>query len=189
MMGWRDETTRGGTTRRQDIERATQQPASATRGQDGGAGCNKRTRRGDATATTSWSNELTRGWRNERTARDNATTSWRDKTTRGQRNERTARGDATTSWCDKTTRGRRNEGMTRGDATTSWHDETTPGQRNERRHNFVVFPLQTESIGKVAAMVIARIKCKPERLCVGDELQHLSDVVQNGLRTLRHHKD
>jgi hypothetical protein len=41
----------------------------------------------------------------------------------------------------------------------------------------------------VAAMVIAHIERKPERLCVGDESQHLSDVVQNGLRTFRHHKD
>ena len=38
-------------------------------------------------------------------------------------------------------------------------------------------------------MVIACIERKPERLCVGNELQHLSDVVQNGLRTLRHRKD
>ena len=38
-------------------------------------------------------------------------------------------------------------------------------------------------------MVIAHIKRKPEQLCVGDESQHLSDVVQNGLRTLRHCKD
>ena len=37
-----------------------------------------------------------------------------------------------------------------------------------------------ESIGEVAAMVIARIEQKPERLCVGDESQFLSDVVQNG---------
>ena len=38
-------------------------------------------------------------------------------------------------------------------------------------------------------MVIARIKGKPEQLCVVDELQHLSDVVQNGLRALSHGKD
>ena len=38
-------------------------------------------------------------------------------------------------------------------------------------------------------MAIARIDRKPEQLCVGDESQHLSDVVQNGLRTLRHRKD
>ena len=38
-------------------------------------------------------------------------------------------------------------------------------------------------------MVVACIDRKPEELCVGDESQHLSDVVQNGLRTLRHHKD
>ena len=86
---WHDETTRGGTMRRQDSERAahreaTQQPAGATRGQEGCAGHNERTRRGDASA--SWCNKLTRWWRNERTTRGNATTSWRDKTTRGQCN-------------------------------------------------------------------------------------------------------
>ena len=55
------------------------------------------------------------------------------------------------------------------------------GRRDERRQNLVVVRLQTESIGEVAAMVIARIECKPERLCVGDKSQHLSDVVQHGL--------
>jgi hypothetical protein len=154
---WRNETTRGGTMRRQDNERAarqeaTQQPAGATRGREGGAGRNERTRRGDA--TTSWRNELTRGWRNERTVRGNAATSWRDKTTRGQRNERTRRGDATTSWRDELTRGRHNEKTTRGYATTSWHDNTTPGRHDERRHNLVVFRVQTELTGEVAAMVM-----------------------------------
>jgi hypothetical protein len=72
--------------------------------------------------------------------------------TTGQRNERMARGDATTSWRDKTTRGRRNEGTTRDNATTSWHAETTPGRRDERRHNLEVVRLQTDSVGKVAAM-------------------------------------
>ena len=38
-------------------------------------------------------------------------------------------------------------------------------------------------------MVIAHIERKPEQMCVGDDSQHLSNVVQNGLRTLRHHKD
>jgi hypothetical protein len=52
--------------------------------------------------------------------------------------------------------------MTRGYATTSWHDEVTEGRRNERRHNLVVFRVQTESTGKVAAMVVARIERKPE---------------------------
>ena len=73
---WRDETTRGGTTRRQDDERAArreakQQPAGMMRGREGSAGCNERMRRGDA--TTSWCDELTRGWRNKRMARGNAT--------------------------------------------------------------------------------------------------------------------
>ncbi len=38
-------------------------------------------------------------------------------------------------------------------------------------------------------MVTACIERKPERLCVGDEFQEVGDVVQNGLRTLRHRKD
>jgi hypothetical protein len=143
---WRDETMRGSMTRRRYNERAARQeamrqPVGVTRGPKGGAGRNERTKRGDA--TTSWRNELARGWHNERTVRGNATISLRDKTMRGQRNERTARGDATTSWCDKTTRGRRNERTTRGDATTSWHDKMTPGRRNEKRHNLVVFRVQT----------------------------------------------
>jgi hypothetical protein len=40
---------------------------------------------------------------------------------------------------------------------------------------------------EVAAMVIARIECKPERLCVGDEFQEVGYVVQKGLRARRHH--
>ena len=189
---WRDKTTRGGTMRGRDDKRAarreaTQQPAGATRGQEGGAGRNERTRRGDA--TTSWRDELTRGWRNERTARGNATTSWHDNTTRGQRNERTARGDATTSWHEKATRGRCNEGTTRGDVTTSWHNETTPGRHNERRHNLVLVGVQTEATGQVTAMVVARIEQKPERLCAGDKFQEVGYVVQKGLRSRRQLKD
>ena len=165
---------------------------------------------------TSWHDELTRGWRIERTTRGNAVfivhrrRHHRRRRRRRrhrrplpkneasapppaayqrQHNERTARGDATTSWCNKTTRERRNERTTRGDATISWHDETTPGRCEKRRHNLVVVWLQTESIGEVAAIVIACIKHKLERLCVGDESQHLSNVVQNGLRTLRHRTD
>jgi hypothetical protein len=38
--------------------------------------------------------------------------------------------------------------------TTSWHDKTTQGQRDERRHNLVVFRIQRESTGEVAAMVM-----------------------------------
>jgi len=148
---------RGGTTRRQDDERvarreATQQPAGATRGREGSAGRNERTRRGDV--TTSWRNELMRGRRNKRTTRGNATTSWHDKTTRGQHNERMMRGDATTCWRNKTMRGRRNERTTRGDATTSWHDKTTPGWRDKRQQNLIVFRVQAESTGEVAAMVM-----------------------------------
>jgi hypothetical protein len=96
--------------------------------------------------------------------------SWRDKTTRVQRNERTARGDATTSWRDKTTRGQRNERTTWGHATTSSHDKRTPGWCDERRPNLVVFPVEMELTGEVAAMVIACVERKPERLGFGDEL-------------------
>jgi len=178
---WRNETTRGGTTRQQDGERvarreAMQQPAGTARGREGGAGCNERTRRGDA--TTSWRHKLTREWRNERTRRGNATTSWRDKTTRGQRNERTARGDATTSWCDKTTRRRHNERTARSDATTSWHDKMTPGQHDERRHNLVVFRVQTVSTGEVAAMVMLVLSVNQNDW-----------ALENGVRALSHCKD
>ena len=159
-------------------QEATQQPAGATRGQEGGAGCNKRTRRGNA--TTSWCDKLTRGWHNERTAKGNATTGWGDTTMRGQRNERMARGDGTTSWHDKMTRGRRNEGMTRGNVTTSWHDETTPGRHNKRLHNLVLVKVQTEATGQVTVMVVARIERKPERLWAGDKFQEVGFVVQKG---------
>jgi hypothetical protein len=50
------------------------------------------------------------------------------------------------------TSGRRNERTTRGDAPTSCHDEMTRGWCNKRRHNLIVFRVQTESTGKVAAM-------------------------------------
>jgi hypothetical protein len=145
-------------------------------------GRTERTRRGDA--ATSWLDELTRGWRNERTARGNATTSWRKKTMRGWHNGKTGRGDATTSWRDKMTRGQHNEGTTRDGATTSWHDETTPGWHDERQHNLllVLVGVQTEVIGEVAAMVVARIEQKPERLCAGDEFQEVGYVVQKSLR-------
>ena len=46
-----------------------------------------------------------------------------------------------------------------------------------------------EMTGEVAAMVVACIECKPERLCAGNEFQEVGYVVQNGLRTLRHRKD
>jgi hypothetical protein len=41
----------------------------------------------------------------------------------------------------------------------------------------------------VTAMVVARIKWKPERLCAGDEFQEVGHVVQKGLRAWRHPKD
>jgi hypothetical protein len=96
-----------GTTRQREAARRDDE---TKRGREGGTGRNERTRRDDA--TTSWRDELTRGWRNEMTARGYTTTSWHDKTTRGQCNERTRRGNVTTSWHDKLTRGRHNERTT-----------------------------------------------------------------------------
>jgi hypothetical protein len=46
-----------------------------------------------------------------------------------------------------------------------------------------------EPIGEVAAMVVACIERKPERLGIGDEFEVVSDVVQNGLTTGRHRKE
>ena len=62
------------------------------------------------------------------------------------------------------------------------------GRRDKRRHNLIAVCLQTESTGKVAAMVVARIERNPEQLCVEDESQVVSDVVQKGVRTLIHCK-
>jgi len=153
-----DETTRG----RRGERQCNNQPV---RREDkrGARGATKGRGRVMRDATTSCHNELTRGWRNERTARGNATTSWRDKTTRGQRNKRTGRGDTTTSWRDELTRGRHNERTTRSYMTTSWHDEVTRGRRDKRRHSLVVFRVQMKSTGKVAAMVVACIVQKPEK--------------------------
>ena len=54
-----------------------------------------------------------------------------------------------------------NERTTRGYATTSWHNKVMRGWHNERQHNLIVFRVQMESTGKVAAMVVARIEQKP----------------------------
>jgi hypothetical protein len=112
-------------------------------------------------------------------ASGNATTSWRDKMTRGQHNERMRRGDVTTSWRNELTRarGRHNERTTRGYATTSWHNEVMRGRRDERQHNLVVFRVQTESTGKVAAMVVARIELTPEGWGTGGENEDVGNVV------------
>ena len=59
-------------------------------------------------------------------------------------------------------------------------------QAGNNKEHLAVVRIHTDVIGKVAATGIARIKRKQEQLCVGEESQHLSDVVQNGLRTLRH---
>ncbi len=64
-----------------------------------------------------------------------------------------------------------------------------PRQVGNDEKRLVLVGVQTEATDQVTAMVVARNEQKPERLCVGDDSQHLSDVVQNGLRTFRHHKD
>ena len=53
----------------------------------------------------------------------------------------------------------------------------------------VLAGVQTEATGQVTAMVVARIKRKPERLCAGDEFQEVGYVVQKGLRSRKHLKD
>ncbi len=59
---------------------------------------------------------------------------------------------------------------------------------NNEEHLLVIW-LQTEAMGKVKAMAIARIERKSEGLGVRDESKVLSDVVQNGLTTGRHPKE
>jgi hypothetical protein len=53
----------------------------------------------------------------------------------------------------------------------------TRGRRDKRRHNLVVFQVQTESTGKVAAMVVARIDQKPEGWGTGEENEVVGNVV------------
>ena len=59
-------------------------------------------------------------------------------------------------------------------------------QAGNNKEHLIFVRLQTDAIGKVAAMVIACIERKPEQFCVGDESQVVSNVVQNELRALRH---
>ncbi len=59
---------------------------------------------------------------------------------------------------------------------------------NDEEHLVVVW-LQTEAMGEVKAMAIARIERRPEGLGVRDESWVLSDVVQNGLTTGKHPKE
>jgi hypothetical protein len=62
-------------------------------------------------------------------------------------------------------------------------------QASDDAKRLVLVGVQTESIGLVTAMVVARIERKPERLCDGDEFQEVGYVVQKGLRAQRHMKD
>ena len=54
------------------------------------------------------------------------------------------------------------------------------GQAGDDEKHLLVVGVQTESIGQVTAMVVAR-------LCAGDEFQEVGYVVQKGLRARRHH--
>ncbi len=50
-------------------------------------------------------------------------------------------------------------------------------QAGDDEKRIVLAGVQTESIGQVTAMVVARIERTPERLCAGDELQEVGYVV------------
>ena len=62
-------------------------------------------------------------------------------------------------------------------------------QAGDGEKRLVLVGVQTESIGQVTAMVVACIERKPERLCAGDEIQEVGNVVQKGLRARRYLKD
>jgi hypothetical protein len=61
-------------------------------------------------------------------------------------------------------------------------------QAGDDEKHLVVVRLQTESIGEVAAMVVARIERKPEGWGA-DEFQVVGYEVQKGHRAQRHLKD
>jgi hypothetical protein len=50
------------------------------------------------------------------------------------------------------------------------HNEATSGRHDKRRHNLILFLVQTELTGEVAAMTIAPVECKQEQLGGGGEL-------------------
>ena len=157
-----------------------QQPAGATRQREAAQRYDKMTR---GRHIKRWCNnklaqrDIER-WQDKTTRRGDVTTSWQNKRSRLWRSKRTTRGNASISWHGKTARGRRNERITRGNVTTSWHDETTSGRHDKRQHTLIVVRVQKESTGKVVAMVVAHIEQKSECLCVQDESQVVSDVVQ-----------
>jgi hypothetical protein len=121
-----------------------------------------------------------------------------DKTTRRRDDERAARREAmhtTTSRRDERMSRRRNERTRRGNVTTSWPWPWFGSQPNlvydagDNEKRLILFRVQTELVGEVAAMVIARIEWKPKWLGFGDEFEEVGFMVQKGLRTQRHHKD
>jgi len=62
-------------------------------------------------------------------------------------------------------------------------------QASDDEKRLILFWVQTESIGEVAAMVIARVEHKPERLGFGDESYVVSYVGKKDLRSFRRVKD
>jgi len=168
---WRDETMRGSMTRRRYNERAAhqeamRQPVGVTRGPKGGAGRNERTKRGDA--TTSWRNELARGWHNERTngeRRCNNQLVWQD-------NRRAAQWEDNKRRCDN---------------QLAWQDDTRAARREATQPRSLSGPNVIDWRG--GSHGHARVERKPEWLGIGDELQVVSDVVQKSVRARRHHKD
>ena len=62
-------------------------------------------------------------------------------------------------------------------------------QAGDDEKRLVLIRFQTESIGQVTAMAVARVERKPEQLCAGDEFQEVGYVVQKGCSAQRHMKD
>ena len=59
---------------------------------------------------------------------------------------------------------------------TSWRNKRTRGQRDERQHNLIVFRVQSESTGKVAAMAVAGIEQKSEGWGAGEEAHGIQQL-------------
>ena len=71
------------------------------------------------------------------------------------------------------------------------HDKTTPGRHNKRRHNLIVFRVQTESTGKVAAMVMLVLSVNQNDCALETNCKYVvvSNVVQKGIRARSHRED
>ncbi len=56
-------------------------------------------------------------------------------------------------------------------------------QAGDGEKRLILVDVQKDATGQVAAMVIARIERKPERLCAGDEFEEVGFVVKKDLRS------